>query len=515
MILLGPLVLVGIIVAIVLAVQRGTHHDDTARLRSSSLPTSSLPSSVRDGSRPGARTRRPAALSDMLDRWVAEGLLTATQAHAIVEHERSAVGVPAVRRQATASGPGRRVPAYAEALGYLGGMLALAGLTLLVANYWPDMSTSIRLALSLVTSIVLVGAGALVHEHIDPALARLRWFLWTLASATAAVFTGVLMIATLEVDTAALVVAACAATVAFTSGLLWWGRDRPVQEFLVLGATIVSAATFVTAMTNGGLGGLTAWVLAAIVLAVGLRGLTPQPIIPHVVGTVALMVGAFVTVSTWMGAGALFVLATAAGLLLLAALPQLTMDLLQRIVLIMVGTFGALWGLPITLGYFGSEAGGATGLATWAVGAVLMAVGARRLLRAPIVAEVIGGLALIGGAALTAASWPSFAPLFGLATAVTLLMIGMLPGRVLYSLLGSLGLLINVPWTISTFFPGEGRAPLLILVSGVVIVVVAVLLARQGDRLRTELTMRPPDETPNGQLDADSSPVDRERIGRS
>jgi hypothetical protein len=448
----------------------------------------------------------------MLDRWVAEGLLTADQAGAIVEHERSAVAVSAPRRRSTASG--RRIPAYAEALGYLGGILALAGLTLLVANYWPDMSTSIRMALSLVTTIVLLGAGALVHEHIDPALARLRWFLWALASATAAVFTGVLMIATLEVDTVALVVAACAATVAFTSGLLWWGHDRPVQEFLVLGATIVSAATFVTAMTNSGFGGFTAWCLAAIVLAVGLRGLTPEPMIPHVVGAVGVMVGAFVTVSPWMGVGALFVLATSAGLLLLAALPQLTMDVLQRVVLIVVGGFGALQGLPMTLGYFGSEAGGATGLATWTVGAVLMAVGARQLLRAPIVAEVIGGLALIGGAALTGAQWPDFAPLFGLATAVTLLVIGMLPGRVIYSLFGSLGLLINVPWTISTFFPGEGRAPLLILVSGVVIVVVAVLLARQGDRLRTELTMRPPDETANGPLDVDASPVDHERIGR-
>jgi hypothetical protein len=320
------------------------------------------------------------------------------------------------------------------------------------------------------------------------------------------------MIATLEVDTPALVVAACAATVAFTSGLLWWGHDRPVQEFLFLGATIVSAGTFMAAMTTSGFGGLTAWILAAIVLAVGLRGLTAQPMIPHVVGTVAVMVGAFVTVSEWMGAGALFVLATAGGLLLLAALPRLTMDVLQRVVLIVVGTFGALQGIPMTLGYFANEAGGATGLATWAFGAVLMAVGARRLLRAPIVAEVIGGLALIGGAALTATAWPDFAPLFGLATALTLLVIGMLPGRVLYSLLGSLGLLVNVPWAISTFFPGEGRAPLLILVSGVVIVVVAVLLARQGDRLRTELTMHPPDETARP-VEVESAPVDHELIG--
>lgn len=502
MVLLGPLVLVGIIVAIVLAVQRGTRHD-----------TPRLPMSSRDDSPSAGRSRRPAALSDMLDRWVAEGLLTPDQAVAIAEHERSTLAAPAPGRTAPTPAPPRRIPAYSEALGYLGGVLALAGLTLLVANYWPEMSTSIRLVLSLVTTIVLVGAGALIHEHIDPALTRLRWFLWMLASATAAVFTGVVMIATLDVDTPALVVAACAATVAFTSGLLWWGHDRPVQEFLFLGAAIVSAATFVTALATSGFGGLTAWLLAAIVLAVGLRGLTPQPMIPHVVGTVAVMVGAFVTVSTWMGAGALFVLATTGGLLLLAALPQLTMDVLKRIVLIVVGAFGALQGVPMTLGYFGSEAGGATGLATWAVGGVLMAVGARRLLRAPIMAEVVGGLALIGGAALTATTWPDFAPLFGLATAVTLLVIGMLPGRVIYSLLGSLGLLINVPWAISTFFPGEGRAPLLILVSGVVIVVVAVLLARQGDRLRAELTIRPPDKPANGPADGARSPVDHELIG--
>ena len=140
----------------------------------------------------------------------------------------------------------------------------------------------------------------------------------------------------------------------------------------------------------------------------------------------------------------------------------------------------------------GSKAGGATGVATWATGGALMAVGARRLLRAPVVAELIGGLGLIGGAALTATQWPSFAPLFGLGTAAVLLVIGMLPGRVLYSLFGSVGLLINVPWTINRFFPGEGRAPLLILVSGVLIVAVAVGLARQGNRLRAELSLHEP-----------------------
>ena len=451
---------------------------------------------------------RPAELSDTLDRWVADGLLSAGQADAILEHERSAVAVTAPRANTPA--PARRIPAYAEALGYLGGVLALAGLTLLVASYWSDMSTSLRLALSLVTTVALVGGGALVHEHIDPALARLRWFLWMLSSATAAVFTGVLMIDGLDVDTPAMVVAACSATVAFTSGLLWWGRDRPVQELLFITAAIVSAGTFVTAVANSGFGGLTAWLLASVVLAAGLRGLTAHRSFPMSWARSAMMIGAFATASEWMGAGALFITATAGGLLLLAALPQLTMDVANRVVLIVVATFGALQGLPMTLTYFADESGGATGLAIWAIGGTLMAVGSRQLLRAPIVAEVIGGLGLIGGAALTGAQWPSFAPLFGLATALTLLVIGMLPGRVVYSLIGSLGLLINVPWTISKFFPGEGRAPLLILVSGMLIVVVAVLLARQGDRLRTELTLHSPEDTST--TSADETPSSEHQL---
>jgi hypothetical protein len=380
---------------------------------------------------------------------------------------------------------------FAEALGYLGGVLALAGLTLLVANYWPDLATSVRLLLSMVTTIVLVGAGALVHEHLDPALARLRWFLWMLSSATAAVFAGVLMIDALEVETTELVVAACAGAVAVTSGMLWWWRDRPVQELLAIAATIVAAGTFVSAIGNDGFAGLTVWLLAAAALAAGLRGLTPEPLIPHTVGAVGMLVGAFVTVTQWEAAGWLFALVTAGGLLVLAALPRSTMDPAQRIVLVVVATMGALQGVPAAIGYFAQEAGGVTGLVVWAIGGALMSVGARRLLRGPLAAEAIGGLGLIGGAALTGTQWPSFAPLFGLGTALTLLVIGMLPGRVLYSLFGALGLLVNVPWTIGWFFPGEGRAPLLILVSGVVIVAVAVLLARQGDRFRRELRARP------------------------
>ena len=47
--------------------------------------------------------------------------------------------------------------------------------------------------------------------------------------------------------------------------------------------------------------------------------------------------------------------------------------------------------------------------------------------------------------------------------------------------------LVNVPWAISHFFPGENLAPLLIAVSGVLLVVIAVVLTRMGGRFRREL----------------------------
>jgi hypothetical protein len=137
--------------------------------------------------------------------------------------------------------------------------------------------------------------------------------------------------------------------------------------------------------------------------------------------------------------------------------------------------------------YFARDAGVVTGVVTWTIGGLLVLVGARQLVRVPMVVEALGGLALLGGAALTGMQWPGFAPLFGLATALGLVALGMLPGQVLLSVFGSLGLLINVPWAIGWYFPGEGRAPLLILVSGVLVLAVAVLLARMGGRFRREL----------------------------
>ncbi len=78
----------------------------------------------------------------------------------------------------------------------------------------------------------------------------------------------------------------------------------------------------------------------------------------------------------------------------------------------------------------------------------------------------------------------ALATVAGLMVAVLLLAMGTLPDRAVMSLFGCLGLLVNVPWAISHWFPGEGRAPLLIAVSGVLIVLIAVWLSHQSGQLR-------------------------------
>jgi hypothetical protein len=76
------------------------------------------------------------------------------------------------------------VRSVAEALGYLGGMLATIGLVLAVAQYWPDLALAGRLGISAAGAVVLLVAGWLVPEHAEPALARLRWFLWLASTAS-------------------------------------------------------------------------------------------------------------------------------------------------------------------------------------------------------------------------------------------------------------------------------------------------------------------------------------------
>jgi hypothetical protein len=469
---LGPILMVAIIAAVVALAPSG-HRTHPA-----------MPVDASDPVRPGAGD---------LDRWVAAGLVAPEQAEAIRAFDRAAVvtaPAPPAGAVPASARPPRRIPVIAEALGYLGGMLAVIGLGLVIGRSWSDLGTPVRLAISGGGALALLAGGSLVPEGAEPALTRLRWFLWLAASAATALFMGVVAIDGFGADgdqnpeTVALPVAA---VVALQSSLLWRNRDRPLQQVVFLGATAVTVGAAVAYVGGATVVGLSVWVAGAAFVVAGWRRRTVLPALTAAIGAAALVVGAgFVAVDA-PAFGLPLEVATALSLLALGLVPRLAPTLGPQMPLTAIGALALLQALPSTLGYFARDAGAVTGLAVWLAGAGLLVVAARRLVRAPVATEVVAAAALLGGAALVGVQLHGPAPLFGIATAIGLLVLGTRPGQVLMSVAGSLGLLINVPWAIGWFFPGEGRVPLLILVAGGLILGIAVLLGRHGgDRFRRE-----------------------------
>lgn len=487
---LVPLLLIAVIVGVVML---ATHHDHRpqplalTRAGTTGATVQVPPPTSSVALRPMVVPRADgptAALSDALRRWQDASLLTPDQALAIEQYESALMAQAGLTSVPVRH---RRVPLVAEALGYLGGTLGLIGLTLLVERYWKDMPTAGRLGLTGAAAVLLAIGGYLVDEALDAAFMRLRWFLWVVSAATAGLFGGVLAYSGFGARAASTIALTVGTVVAAQNAIFWAGRFRPVQQAFAQIAGVVVVGTLVAQWTGSGVAGLAVWATGALLLLIGAKELMSLPPLTAGVGGAALTVGAVLIADTWQGPGLVFLVLTGAGLLAVAAAPTGTASATTRVVITVVGALALLQGTPATIGYFAEHAGIATGAAVWLVGAGLLVLAARRLIRTPIVVEIAGGLALVAGAAVTGMQSVAVATIFGLVTAIGLIALGAIPGRVLLSLFGSLGLLINVPWAINHFFPGEGRVPLLILASGAVIVLVAVWLARMGGRFRREL----------------------------
>lgn len=428
------------------------------------------------------KTRPP---EQLLAQWRDVGLLTDEQVESISLYDAAqtptsgAMPLPGI----TPEMPLRRIPVVAETLGYIGAILAVVGLRLVVSRYWPQMALGTRLALSTGTAVALLVAGFAVRAT-DPALARLRGVLWLGSTAAAALGAGVLAADGIRVAEPRSVVLASAGAVAIENWILWRLRDRPLQQLTALTGSVIAIGAVVAHATGPGGIGLAVWGSGALLLAVGARHLTIQPIIDDTVGALAMMVGALICSSAWPGTGILLGLGTSVVLIGLALVREPLRSRPEQVMVGIIGAVALLESGPSTVGYFTRDAAVLTGALTWLGGGLLLAVGLRRLVRLPLVVEILGGALLIGGGALIGFESPGIATVVGTATAVGLLVIGMTPGRVLLSVFGSVGLLVNVPWAITWYFPGEGRVPLLIFVSGALIVAIAVLLTRRGHELR-------------------------------
>lgn len=504
------LILVGIAVAVTLWLRNRPHEPAIdARPDRAARPTRPAPAR-RDGT---------GRLRSDLDRWVAAGLIDAARAGEIAAFEQSsrAVAAPPMPPRTTVEREftHRRIPVVAEGLGYIGGILGTVGVTLLVQRSWADIGRASHLAIGAAATIVLVVAGLLVHERRDSALARLRWTLWTAATATAGVFGWVLAHEVLEVESGELEALTVAAVVAVLATVLWWNRPRPLQQVVALGATLVAFGSMLAEIVGSGAAGLVVWVAGALMVLAGIGLVTSIPALTVGVGAAGTMLGALILAPDHEGLGLPFACLTAAALLALAVTRRPVTRENQRVVLTVFGIIALVQSAPQTIVWFARDAGVATGAVVWALGLVTVATAIRRRVHGAIALEVIGGLVMLGGAAVTGVQSESVATIAGIATAIGFVALGTVPGRVLMSVTGSVGLLVFVPWAIAHFFPGEGRAPLLILVAGAVLVGVAVLLTRQGKRFRAELTddsvgsERDRSERRRVDVDAEEHPAER------
>jgi hypothetical protein len=277
----------------------------------------------------------------------------------------------------------RRAPAHpqasvsptAEALGYLGALLAMAGVTALVTDFWADLSPWARVALLGVVAVAFLIAGIFVHDDepgtIDDAAMRLRSFLLLLSTAAAGGTAGLLAADVLEWSAEA-TTRLVGGTIAIQSALLWARRAyRPVQHLTTFGGLVALVAALAAEADSPGIVGLVLWMLAGAWLLAGWRGLFPPPEMAHLLAGFTMLVACLVLAGSWESTAPLAGLATASGLLAAgtqARRPELTGP----------GVVGVLGFAPYTIVYFFGDTVGVP-VALLVAGGLLLALTVRHL----------------------------------------------------------------------------------------------------------------------------------------
>ena len=313
--------------------------------------------------RPGQRPR-PAGvepLAAQLQRWAATGCSPRTRPPPSLPPN-----VPGFPGPAPPARPARPVSVMVELLGYLGGTLAIVGAGLLAARFWPDLASWARLSLVGLVAVTLWAAGALVPEQATPALWRLRGVLWLGSSAAVACFAALLGVEVLDLDGEAVALGAGLVT-AIHAGVLWWRRPRPLQQLACLaGLAVAAGAGVALAGGNQAAVGLSVWAVGVGWVLAGWRGLLPPTVVALVAGGIVVLQGAQATAVRWEGAGLVFGLASAAGLLVAGTGGR-------RLALAVVGIIGVVMFLPATVIYFFADTVGVPVLLLLA-GVVLLTV---------------------------------------------------------------------------------------------------------------------------------------------
>lgn len=297
----------------------------------------------------------------MLDRWVRQGLLTPEQAQQILAAEQAGL-VPAQLTRTPAGPAGIKAPAPAEspppaaapraglaveALGYLGGLLAIAATVIFLGMYWKDLSTGVRVGLPAVTALVLLGAGFAVGSGTAAGhgqRGRLRAVLWLLSVGATAAFFAILGDQSLDLvpkDTVLLVGVGSAALAA-----VLYASCRSILQHVALFGALALTAGALGARANWDeptIVGLAVWGVAVAWFAAGELGwLAPEGAARYVGAAAAVSSGAALTQSGWGNVLALLTI----GALFAAGV------WLDSLGLLGIAAYGVLQIVPAAVDYF-------------------------------------------------------------------------------------------------------------------------------------------------------------------
>jgi hypothetical protein len=331
MLAMGLLVVVVVAVAaMLLARQRATSRSDAPFGRTPRATT-----------RPSSRAADPAThsaadLAGALDRAVAKGRLTRDVADAILADE-AVVPAPV---------PGRRhlqhgVPATAESLGYVGGILALAGAAFLVGRAWHQIGQAGRLGILGGVALVLLAVGLALRNEADPILWRLRSFVWFLSTAATGGFAGVLAVDTFHWRGERAVITV-ASSISALSAVLWLGRDRPLQHATTLGGLLVAVGALMNIWDGGGAIGASIGLIGAVWALLGARALLHPQYIAVPLGLAAVLLGPIFAATEFPRWAPLVGLAVAIGLVVLGSL-------VHQFVVTGAGVLGLMIFLPFSI----------------------------------------------------------------------------------------------------------------------------------------------------------------------
>jgi len=241
-------------------------------------------------------------LTERLETWVSEGVISRADANAIAAFESG--------RRPPSGGAG--VTPVAEGLAYLGGALAVAAAGTALGGQWSQLSTALHIAIAAAIWLSLLLAGWWFRDGPSPPMVRLSRLLWLLSAAALAWTAELVFEEGFDVDGQAGFAASGAATAVYAAAL-YLARPSSLQQLAIVGGVLMLAISF--AEDSATATGWVIWLFGIAWLVLGWRRALVEPEAAMTIGSILLMLGTIFVAVREEEVGAWLAVASSGGLI--------------------------------------------------------------------------------------------------------------------------------------------------------------------------------------------------------